>query len=112
MNAPSTLIEWFSCGAGGLLMLFGLFLAGVNWCILAYNLLHRWIREDGKHTSFIPIIPWACIYIGSVLFAPVADNTKWLCLLDAGLLNLLFLPVYAVWRAMVHMWRVICRDRK
>lgn len=112
MNYPDTLLEWLSCGVGGLLLLLGLLLAACNCYILFFNILHQWIRKDGKHSSFIPLIPAICIFIGGMLLSPVLNHLSWLCLLDVSLLNLIFLPVYVVWRAMLHLWRVICCSEK
>lgn len=105
MKCPESLLEWLSCGVGGLLLLIGILLAVCNWYILIVNILHQWIRKDGKYTSLIPLIPAVFICIGGMLLSPRLNHLSWLCLLDVSLLNLLLLPVYMVWRAVVQLWR-------
>lgn len=107
-----SLPEWLSCGVGGVFLVFGLVLAGCNWYILFFNILHHWIRKDGKYSSYLSLVPAAFICIGGILLSPWQDNLEWLCMLDISLLNLLVLPVYAVWKGMVYLCHVICRPEK
>lgn len=71
MKCPESMLEWLSCGVGGLLLLVGILLAVCSCYVLIVNILHQWIRKDGKYTSLIPLIPAVCICIGDAVISPV-----------------------------------------
>lgn len=82
--------EWIISGAGVLLLLYGALTGIANWCIFFYNIAHCYIIRDGKHSSFIPLIPAVCLVSGGILAEPLIPGAGVLILLDGELVLLLY----------------------
>ena len=83
MNYPDSRSDWLRFGTGSLLLLLGLVVALVNWCILFYNIWHVLIKKDDKHSSYVPLIAFLGIVAGGYLLSPFRPHLAWLVLLDA-----------------------------
>lgn len=96
---PDTYMEWIVCGFGVALLLYGLLCGIYNWCIFFYNVVHLYIRRDGKHSSFVGLVPAFCILVGCALVQ--LPEIWWLLLfLDGEIVPFFLFPFMLCLRAL------------
>lgn len=100
-------MEYIMTISGLLLLIYGLLTGLGNWYIFFYNFAHVHIIRDGKHASFILLVPTACILIGSHLAEPLIPGAAILILLNGELALPLYLILVAIYRSLRWVVRLI-----